>query len=475
MRGRITAAKMIFNGVDIAARTSTYVARGANAVSKAAVYCTNKSADCLHHYARIIGDLEKENKEQQEQLEDKIEKDKTEKSGSDKSSSGSTSHSTVSLTSLDPKSPTPIRVKKRAKSDEVGGSSEILFLKPPGMAELLKAYKSLGLVGEEQNAVLQTLAAAHGMSFGIEGSSGSGKSYAVNLLMELLPKDRVYSMELSSRTAEMYNCDEINQARIIYIPELQKAIRGNPMALEVVKNLTEGRDAVRRVKAGAATLEQRIEGNKSVIYTLATENLTKKDAELTRRFFTLYTDDSEEQTARIMEYLALGQFRTRTAEEKNTINNVRKHIETCMDLSADFVNPFAAYSVADIPKTVEMRSKVKHYLNLVNASARFNYHSRHCADNEIYVSMEDVFNVNNFCNSSLLKGCFDNFDYIKCFLSGSNSMLIHEGEKWYEGWFTKQFNQEHQVSVRDFISGKQAVLVSSDEDKTMGSVNNRNI
>ncbi len=465
MQGRIVAAILAFKGAEIVAKTGIYVSKGAIAVSGAALSCTNKSNKYMRRCVDTTRGLENEHRKD---LEEKVNSGSA--AGSAENSTETklieinpTASSSSPEKKFDPKSPTPIRMKKRAKSDEEGGSSQVLFLKPPGNAELISAYKSLGLVGEEQNALMQTFAAVHGMSFGIEGSSGSGKSHIINLLIELLPRDAVYTMELSSKTAEMYNCDEINQAKIIYIPELQKAIKGNPVALEIIKNLTEGRDAVRRVKAGSITLEQRIEGGKSVVYTLAAENLTKKDAELTRRFFTLYTDSSEEQTARIMEYLALGQYRTRTIEEKNTITNVRKHIETCMGISADFVNPFAAYSVANIPKTVEMRSKVKHYLKLLSASARFNYHSRHRNENELYVSMEDVFNVNNFCNSSLLKGCFDNFNYKECFISGSNCMLFYRMGELHDWWLAKQFNKEHQVSVRDFITGNQVVLVSDDD------------
>ncbi len=463
MQGKLAAAKLIFKSGRLVSKTGLYVANGAAAVAQAAIYCARKSDSYLIPYAKMLDESENAKRNPPDGLEKKVEKADP---AADSQINSAASSSSLEK-KFDPKSPTPIKTKKRAKSDEEGGSSQVLFLKPPGNAELLKAYKSLGLVGEENNALIQTFAAAHGMSFGIEGSSGSGKSHTINLLMELLPRDAVYTMELSSKTAEMYNCDEINQAKIIYIPELQKAIKGNPVALEIIKNLTEGRDAVRRVKAGAAMLEQRIDGNKAVIYTLAAENLTKKDAELTRRFFTLYTDSSEEQTARIMEYLALGQYSARGSEEKSLVNRVRKHLECSMALKENFVNPFAPYLVEALPKTLDMRSKVKHYLQLINASARFHHYARCKGNGAIFTSLEDVFNINSFCTNSSLGGFAENFDYNMCLASGFRTMDENSEWKDYEErWEDLEMEYQSNHANADFIDIGIVVNIMKYLDRT---------
>lgn len=327
---------------------------------------------------------------------------------------------------------------KTHETHKPAAEGEIIYINSFTPHQLIKAYSSLGLVGEENNAVLQTIAAVHGMSFGIEGPSGSGKSHLANLLIELLPRGSVYSMELSSKTAEMYNCDEINLARMIYVPELQKALKGNPMMMEIIKNLTEGRDAVRKVRCGNETLEQKITGDKSVIYTFATENLAKKDAEMARRFFVLSTDVSEEQTRKIMEHLAMGQYGINACRRSKIVDEAKQHIADCINLDARYGNPFAQYLASIMPQTLDMRSKVKHYFGLLNAHARFSFKERVKVKDCLLLSIDDVFAVNKMYETYMIgkKGemILEKFDYKQCLRAGVDKLreLNHcVFEKWY--------------------------------------------
>src|SRR3989344_505880 len=151
----------------------------------------------------------------------------------------------------------------------------------------------------------------HGLHVGIEGPSGSGKSYLVQGLVELLPKEQVYSLELASDKAVFYDTARLNRARFIIVPELQKPLKDrNGSTIEVVKTLTEGRDLDRLVaRAQGPVTHQKISGKDKVLsYTLATENSFKKDAELSRRFIVLYTDTSQEHVQHVLAETAHRRF-----------------------------------------------------------------------------------------------------------------------------------------------------------------------
>ncbi len=275
----------------------------------------------------------------------------------------------------------------------------------PDFGDLLDFYSSRGLVGEEKVAVLQTLGAIRKLCFGIEGASGSGKSFTADLLMELLPKEYVYRIELSSNTAEVYNAEEINRAKIIYVPELQKALNSkNPIMVEVLKNLTEGRDVLRRVRdqEKKRNITLHIEADKGIIYTLALENDLKKDVELSRRVFQLTTDSSEEQSYKVIDNIIEEEYNH--SNKGKDFSGLRHHIRRCMLLpEVEYVNPFSRVLLEIMPVTVKARSFVKHYLNLIQGSALFHHKERVREGGNIFVNLEDFFLVHSLYHQMFSK------------------------------------------------------------------------
>ncbi|MBW2988092.1 hypothetical protein DRJ48_04435 [Candidatus Woesearchaeota archaeon] len=295
--------------------------------------------------------------------------------------------------------------KSKTRTPRVEGSVDL--------ETLLRYYKSKGLVGEEKLAILQTLGAIHQLSFGIESLSGSGKSFTIEILISLLPKGDVYRMELSSKTAEMYNAETINRAKIIYIPELQKAMSSsNPIVVEVLKNITEGKDAVRRVRdqASKSVVNYTIQAGKGVIFTLATENAFKYDTEFSRRVFILHTDISKEQTDRILRSKA--RARHPTLQNQNLITPeeeeaLKRHIAECLHTDGlVFENPFSDYISSYIPRTIRSRSYDDYYFDLVEAMALFHYNQRLNEDGVVFIELQDVYAIqelywHQFCKSLL--------------------------------------------------------------------------
>lgn len=279
---------------------------------------------------------------------------------------------------------------------------------------LLNYYKQRGVVGEEDTSILQTLGAINKLCFGIESLSGSGKSYTVKMLMELLPEDSVYVMDLSSKTAEVYNADTINKAQIVYIPELQKAMNSsNPIVVEILKRITEGEDAQRKVRDQATGTVKKyvIRGDKGVIFTLAVENAFKYDAEFSRRVFILHTDISPEQTDGILRYKASMRHavnREQRVMPERDVKTLKEHIRNCLLFSdIRYENPFAEPISAHVPRTIRARSYDSYYFNLIEAAAKFQYQDRVRQDDTLFINLEDVYMIHQlywkqFCRSLLM-------------------------------------------------------------------------
>ena len=268
--------------------------------------------------------------------------------------------------------------------------------------ELLDYYSYSGLVGEENLAILQTLCLIHNKCFGIYSESGSGKSFAVEKALELIPENWIYRLELCSKTAVYYDEKVINQARIIYIPELQKAMQTNPLITEMLKTISEGRDATRKVTSiGGAVDTYKIQAGKGIVFTLATENSFMYDAELARRFLIFETDTSQEQTLKILQKKAEARYET----EKD-YSELKRHIRNCMQ-PMKFENPFIEEVASQIPPTLLARTYSDHLFDLFEASARFNYKRRDLIEGKIVVDLEDVELIKNIFWDRFIKtlGC----------------------------------------------------------------------
>jgi len=265
------------------------------------------------------------------------------------------------------------------------------------LSTLMQYYRSAGLVGETSTAVLQTFGAINKLYYGIVSLSGSGKSFSIDKLFPLLPKGTVHTVNLSSKTAVSYQADEINKADIIYIPELQKAMdQKNSIVTEILKNITEGKDAKRdvRIQGKDAVEEYRIEAGKGVIFTLAIENKFKYDAEFARRVFPLYTDISQDQTDAILKYKASKRHANLGNQiKKGQLNLLKKHIRNMINYEPNYENVFAEVISDSVPRTMRARSYDDYYFNLIEAAAKFNSDDRLRTSNILFVGIEDVYTI----------------------------------------------------------------------------------
>ncbi len=268
--------------------------------------------------------------------------------------------------------------------------------------ELLAHYRSEGVVGEELTLITATLCAVGKIPFGIHSASGSGKSYTLEKVIDILPS--VYRMELSSPAAEIANADVINQAQYIFVPELQKAMASrNPIIVEALKNLTEGKDARRIVYRHGDIETQNISAGKGILFTLATENAFVYDAEFARRVIALHADESEQQTIDIIADKALR--RAGTTRTAPSVMYVRGHMSAAIrDAAHEFINPYAPFIASVMPPLVKSRGQADMFFDLCDASAAF--HGRSPVAGEHYVSLDDVSLVSEAYWPQFCEGVF---------------------------------------------------------------------
>lgn len=285
--------------------------------------------------------------------------------------------------------------------------------------DIVSYYKNEGVVGEESLVVAITLAAFNRINLGVEGYSGSGKTFIVDKLVDLLPE--VYTLELSSKTAVLYDAARINEFSYVYIPELQKAFREkNSPVTEVIKNITEGKDVNYRTtnasKNGSDTYT--ITKDKTIIYTLALDNSLKKDSETDRRFMRFLTDNSETHIKEIHEYKANRRLQFTDEAAHNDLKG-RIKSQLLRNSSLKVIDPCSLYVQDLFPKTQKSVSYVDHYYNLVDSLARFHAGDRisvNC-NGQSYV----IANIEDNYNAFLLY--FDQFNNRIQEFSQSNDLL----------------------------------------------------
>lgn len=247
-------------------------------------------------------------------------------------------------------------------------------------------FRSKGLVGETELALIMTVVAVSGkpMGGGIIAAAGSGKTVVMDLLVgdadgpddALIRKEHVYFKDAGSEKAFWYD-RAINTKKIIVFKELQKDKSLD--TLEAVKSITEGKSARRSVTIAAedSVKEQKIEP-KTVLFTYAVENKDVVfDTELARRCVTMSTDISKTQTDAVLNLKASLRWNKNAATclTPDEIIEVRKHVNAQLNNSIPVINPFAlpfAREIAKIAPDQKVRSMAEHFWDIMEGVARLN-------------------------------------------------------------------------------------------------------
>lgn len=269
-------------------------------------------------------------------------------------------------------------------------------------------FYAKGVVGEEKNKRAILLGILARKCIGLEGMSGSGKSYQTDAILSLFPKSFIYEMGLQSNLANWYDRDKINKAHIIYVTELQKAAN-NLELIETLKNIGEGKPITRKVtnKQRNGVDELVIDSkDKIFFYTLAFENKAEVDTELGRRRIGFITDISNEQTRNILEDKVRRRY---FGIDKKVLDAkvIKKHILDVWNLRKKVIIPYGKCIVEKIPPKILSRTYTDHLLDLIEACAKFNYKNRIIEDEIIYADIEDLKIVMDCYGEQFVKSIYN--------------------------------------------------------------------
>jgi hypothetical protein len=255
-----------------------------------------------------------------------------------------------------------------------------------------------------------------------------------------------------------------------------------------VKNIAEGRDAVRIItndtRDGTETLV--VTKDKHFVGTLALENYFKMDAELSRRFLRLQTDDSSDHIQHIHDYKAKKRMLMDSNQEyyMNLEDRLKHHIAIVRNFNhVEVLDPFASYIQDFIPKTQKSVSYVDHYYGLVDACAKFHYYDRESftLNNKTHImaSIEDHYLVHTLYFDQFQDTLFGNLgqdalplnpyalqrviDWKKCFEAGYEALseLPSPYQKNVEQWRQRQVT-DNIITVNAFPTGERLKLVVFD-------------
>ncbi len=171
---------------------------------------------------------------------------------------------------------------------------------------------SRGLVGEERLAktlylVFTSRLLDKQVSAGVKGHSASGKSYTVETVTQYFPPDAYLEFTAMSERALVYSTEEYAQRTLVVyeITALREGVEDDMTSYFVRSLLSEGRidyEVTVRDKDGDFTTRKIVkEGPTNLVFTTTK---TRVHAENETRILSLATDDSREQTARVLLELA---------------------------------------------------------------------------------------------------------------------------------------------------------------------------
>lgn len=285
------------------------------------------------------------------------------------------------------------------------------------LADLNQYFNDIGFVGDEKPRLALSMASIRRKPVGVVSGSGTGKTALVDALSTLFRPNQIYSMEAGSEKAQVYSANEINNADLIYLTEIQKAGNGE-VVIELLKNLGEGKDYTRKVTQSDKSVEtQTIKKGKAIIYTKAIENKYETDDELDRRFSRFVTDMTKAQNERVVHAKAekrMNPFKPHKLTDKQT-NALRYHMAALLRENANnyvFINPMAEFLSKHIPTTFAVsRSYADHYFDFIEGVAFYNKRNRIIktlningeSKQVVFVSPEDCWQLHQIYSEQFLQ------------------------------------------------------------------------
>jgi energy-coupling factor transporter ATP-binding protein EcfA2 len=296
--------------------------------------------------------------------------------------------------------------------------SALNLLQDPRLLDrLLADLGELGYVGEESNKLIAHVASISRkmqdpLSVLVMSRSGAGKSTLADMTALLAPPEDV--LRLTRLTPQTLYYQKPNS--LVHKLVLVEEEAGLSEAAYAVRALqSAGRLSLSSASGYGAAPTREVKGPCSIFVTTTR---TDPDEETAGRFLILSSDESQEQTRRILEAQRLAE--SRPAENRQRILRVHQNAQRLIR-PLSVVNPYAA-QLKFPHERLSARRDHKKYLALIRAVALLHQRQRKIEKDSVLVEIRDIQIANRLADEALGKSLED--------LSSPSKRLLLEIRQW---------------------------------------------
>jgi predicted transcriptional regulator len=199
----------------------------------------------------------------------------------------------------------PLAVEEKPLNQNEVDAATTFLRSPRLMFEIVKEVRRLGVIGEERNALLIYLTITSRitddpLSLTVKGSSSAGKSFVITKVILLFPPDAYKDLTDATPQSFYYLNEDALAHKTVIIFE----IHGSQKADYAIRSLqSEGKlkiqSTIKNEETGQFEAQEKIvNGPTGFISTTTKPNIHPENE---TRNFTIYPDETEKQTARILE------------------------------------------------------------------------------------------------------------------------------------------------------------------------------
>ena len=317
--------------------------------------------------------------------------------------------------------PPPINTENTENNASTWGSNPTATAQPPsleavqplaGGLRILDAVateiRRRGLVGEERLAqtlylVLTSRLLDKQVSAGVKGHSASGKSHTVDTVCQFFPPEAYYMFTAMSEHALVYSLEDFKHRTMIMreLTAMREGAQDDLTSYFVRTLLSEGRldydVTIKHKDLGFITRKITKEGPTNLIFTTTK---TRVHAENETRILSLATDDSSEQTARVLTELA-----TENGDSADDLEPWRDFQRWLATAEHRVTIPYGPRLAAMIkPEAVRLRRDFASVLALIRAHAILHQATRDRDDARIVATLDDYAVVRELVSDVIAEG-----------------------------------------------------------------------
>ena len=198
-------------------------------------------------------------------------------------------------------------LERRTRAAQAWASCQALATSPFILDRLVECLKRRGVVGEDRLAKIVYLTVTSRLlkrpiALAVKGPSSAGKSYVVECVLSLFPPDAYYPLTAMSEHALAYS-EESLVHRVLVIYEAA-GISGDFASYLLRSLLSEGRIRYETVEKTTDGMKSRLIDRPGPTGLIVTTTATHLHPENETRMLSVSSDDTPEQTARVMATLA---------------------------------------------------------------------------------------------------------------------------------------------------------------------------